>query len=279
VRATADVATAGRLKWVQSVGFITLGVLLGLALIAATDAVYGLQGNAAAAVSVLPFGYAFAAGMVAAVNPCGVLLLPSLVAYYLGAERRSAQPWYERTTSAFFVGVMATLGFVVVFAAIGFVFAVGGRALGAYFPVGGIAVGLGLVTLGIWTVVSGRSIGLAGASRAMAGVRLGSSPRSLFLFGVGYGVASLACTLPVFLVVVGSALAAGGLLPAAGQFVVYALGMGTVVSAVVVGAAFFRAAVSGLLRGTLPYLPGVSASLLIGAGVYLVHYWLSALSF
>ena len=56
-----------------SVGFITLGVLLGLALIAATDAVYGLQGNAAAAVSVLPFGYAFAAGMVAAVNPCGDL--------------------------------------------------------------------------------------------------------------------------------------------------------------------------------------------------------------
>jgi cytochrome c biogenesis protein CcdA len=99
---------------------------------------------------------------------------------------------------------------------------------------------------------------------------------SLFIFGVAYGVASLACTLPVFLVVVGTALAAGGVLQAAGQFVVYALGMGTVIAAVVVGAAFFRTAVSRLLRGTLPYLHGLSAALLIGAGVYLVNYWLAA---
>src|SRR5713226_1835702 len=35
----------------------------------------------------LPFGYAFAAGMVAAVNPCGFALLPAYVGLYLGRER------------------------------------------------------------------------------------------------------------------------------------------------------------------------------------------------
>ncbi len=272
----AGTQAGDRLQIVRPIFFVGLGVLLGLALIGATDAVYGLQGSAASTVSVLPFGYAFAAGMVAAVNPCGVLLLPSLVAYYLGADRAVRSPWYERTSSAFLLGIMATLGFVALFAAIGFVFAVGGRALGAYFPVGGIAVGLALVSLGVWTAITGRSFGLGAAGRAMGGVRLASSPKSLFLFGVGYGVASLACTLPVFLVVVGTALSAGGLLPAAGQFVVYALGMGTVITAVVVGAAFFRGAVSVLLKGALPHLQGVSAALLIGAGVYLVHYWVEA---
>src|SRR4029434_1037575 len=124
----------------------------------------------------LPFGYAFAAGIVAAVNPCGVLLLPSLVAYYLGTDRGDASPWYERTTSAFLLGVMATLGFVALFAAIGVIFAFGGAALGAYYPAGGIAVGVGLVALGVWTAVTGRALGLTSAGRALGGVRLESSP-------------------------------------------------------------------------------------------------------
>src|SRR5215470_10881353 len=33
-----------------------------------------------------PFGYAFVAGMVASVNPCGFVLLPAYLAYYLGGD-------------------------------------------------------------------------------------------------------------------------------------------------------------------------------------------------
>ena len=107
----------------------------------------------------------------------------------------------------------------------------------------------------------------------MAGVRLEASLKSQFGFGIGYGVCSLACTLPVFLVVVGTALGSGGLLPAVGQFVVYALGMGTVLTAVVVGAALFRAAVTRALKSVVPHLHRLAASLLLGAGIYLIHYW------
>lgn len=257
--------------------FVALGVGLGLVLIVGTDAVYQLQGGASDVVSLLPFGYAYAAGMVAAVNPCGVLLLPSLVAYYLAGEHRSDSAWWERSRSAFVLGAMATLGFVALFAVVGLVFALSGRALGAYFPLGGTVVGVALAALGLWLAVTGRSFGLASASRAMGSVRLNSSLRSLFAFGVAYGVASLACTLPVFLVVVGTALSAEGLLQGASQFVVYALGMGTVLTAVVVGAAFFRAAVTSLLKGVVPYLHRLSASLLLGAGIFLIHYWWRAL--
>ena len=262
-----------RPRLVQVLPVLVLGTALGLALIAGGEVVYSLQGATSDAASILPFGYAFAAGMVAAVNPCGVLLLPSLVAYYLGVNDGRSPPWYERTSSAFLLGVAATAGFVALFAAVGLVFALGGRALGAYFPAAGTAVGLGLAILGVWIAVTGRTVGLASASRAMGNVQLRANAKSLFLFGLAYGVASLACTLPVFLVVVGTAIAAGGVLQASGQFVVYALGMGTVITAVVVGAAFFRAAVSGVLRRAIPYLHRASASLLLGAGIYLIHYW------
>src|SRR5579884_3903029 len=65
--------------------FVVLGVGLGGLLIAAGNRVYIVQGGMAEIASLLPLGYAFGAGMVATVNPCGVLLLPSLVAYYLSS--------------------------------------------------------------------------------------------------------------------------------------------------------------------------------------------------
>ena len=37
----------------------------------------------------LPFGYAFGAGMVSAVNPCGFAMLPVYLTLYLGAENGS----------------------------------------------------------------------------------------------------------------------------------------------------------------------------------------------
>ena len=68
----------------QGLGFVALGLALGGLLISAGDTLYVVQGGMSTLASLLPLGYAFGAGMVATVNPCGVLLLPSLVAFYLG---------------------------------------------------------------------------------------------------------------------------------------------------------------------------------------------------
>lgn len=258
----------------QPLVFAAIGVGFGLLLIGGTETLYRVQGGASDVAGLLPFGYAYAAGMVAAVNPCGVLLLPSLVAYYLGGDDVPRHTTWGRAARAALLGAMATAGFVALFASVGFVFAASGRALGALFPLGGLAVGIALTSLGLWMVMTGRSVGLASASRAMGGVRLQADVRSMFLFGVGYGVASLACTLPVFLVVVGTTLAATGIVQATAQFVMFALGMGTLITVVIVGAAFVRSAVTRSLRATLPYLHRLAASLLLGAGIFLIHYWL-----
>lgn len=260
----------------QGIVFLLLGLAMGGLLIATGKALYAMQGEMSTLAGVLPFGYAFGAGMVAAVNPCGVLLLPSLVAFYLARQDAKPLSAWRRASHAFLLAGTATLGFVALFAAVGLAIGAGGRALTSAFPIGGLLIGVGLTGLGAWLALSGREFGFVAASRAMGHVQLTDDLRSLFLFGIGYGVTSLACTLPVFLVVAVSALAASGPLAAVGQFVGYALGMGSVLTVVIVGAAFFQTAVARWVRGLVPYVHRLSASFLLGAGLFVVNYWLTS---
>lgn len=224
----------------------------------------------------LPIGYAFGAGMVASVNPCGFVMLPAFIGYYVGAEE-AGDAARNTLLSSLIRGVglvvAVTAGFVILFSGVGILFSLGGRFIGTFFPVAGLPLGVGLVLLGAWLLLTGRDFGTAAASRVR--IPTGTGFRSLLLFGIAYGVASLACTLPVFLAVVGSSLATQGLVQSLTVFASYALGMGTVLAAVVVGAALFRNAVGRFLKRLLPYVHQVSAALLVGAGVYLVYYWWS----
>jgi cytochrome c-type biogenesis protein len=265
---------ADRRAILSLVAYIGLGLGLGLALIAMKNTLYGVQGSVTSVAQAFPFGYAYAAGMVAAVNPCGILLVPSLVAYYLGSEETPTMSWSERAVRALLLGGATTLGFVALFAVVGGVLGGGGMALGRYFPYVGLAIGIAFTLLGVWMIVTNGSLGVAAASRAMGMAKPRGDARSFVIFGVAYGIASLACTLPVFLVVVGTAFLAGGLLEAMTYFLSYALGMGTMLTAVIVGAAFFRSAVMRGLRGVVPHMHRISASMLLAAGLFIANYWL-----
>lgn len=211
--------------------------------------------------------------MVASVNPCGVLLLPSYAVYQLGTEEADFDqvPAAKRALKALLIGGTATAGFIAIFAIVGSVLAAGGRWLINVFPYAGLAIGGVLIVLGLWLLVTHRTIGIMAASRVAISPQ--RNLRNVFLFGIIYAIGSLSCTLPIFLVVVGSSLANQGLLAALGQFIGYALGMGAVLIAVTVSTALFRETVSRLLRRVVPYVHRVSALFLMGAGAYLIYYW------
>lgn len=257
--------------------FAAAGLALGAGLILARSYFFALEGNVAGIASLLPFGYGYAAGMVAAVNPCGCLFLPSLMAFYLADQTVEHQPGWRRALAALGFGAFATLGFLALFAAAGILFAAGGAALAAYFSWAGIAVGVALLGAGLWSLATDRSFGIAAASRALGVLDVGQAWRSPFMFGIAYAVASLACTLPIFLVVVGTSLVGAGVAPAAFQFASYALGMGTIVTAVMIAAAFFQGTVYRALIRLAPHIHQVAAAFLVGAGVFIVSYWLQAL--
>lgn len=227
-------------------------------------------------VRVLPFSFAFGAGMLATVNPCGFIMLPSFAAFYFAADGGETPSLVRRIAQALQVGVVVTLAFVVTFGLVGLVVTAGGRGIVRWSGWGGFAVGALLVAFGLYQLVTRRSL----FANVTANVRVSRSRtfRGVLTFGVAYAVASLGCTLPIFMLVVGSVFTDGsGYAASAWRFVEYAVGMGAVLTVLTVGVAIARAPVVRLVSGVLPYIHGVANVALIFAGSYLVWYWWRAL--
>ncbi len=248
---------------------VLVAVLIGLMIAFQTNAEIAMSGFAQS----LPIGFAAAAGMVATVNPCGFFILPGYVAYQLGTQEAgySDVAVFSKLLRALSVGVMATLGFVFMFSMVGLVVAGGGSFLGWLFPYFGLLVGVGMIIFGAYLLVTGRYVGVLAASRLQVNHRRGL--RNAFIFGVGYGIGSLGCTLPIFLVVVGGSLATGDFVASLGQFLAFGVGMGAVVIAITVGAVLFRDVVFRFLGTLMPYVYRTGALFLVGAGAYVVYFW------
>ena len=227
--------------------------------------------------SILGFGFAFGAGMVAAVNPCGFVMLPAYLGLYVsGQEDPDSAPIGRRVGKALVISAVVGLGFVALFGAAGLAISAGLQSLGVVLPWVGLALGFGLALVGTYVLAGGK---LYAAFAARTADRVGSprdsSLRGYFLFGVSYGIASLSCALPIFLALVSGSLASGGFLKAATEFLLYAAGMAFVVTVLTIGVAFARGAVSGGVRRLLPYTGTVSGVLLLTVGAYIVFYWLT----
>ena len=226
-------------------------------------------------VNSLPVAYSFGAGMVASVNPCGFMMLPSFAAFSIsgGREGSLAMPEVslaERGLRALRMSALVTLGFILVFGIIGVTVSAGGRGLLQYFPWSSLVIGVGLIALGAWLLLPGKHLIFPAATRVA--LPDGNGVGGMFAFGIAYGLASLGCTLPIFLVVVGTALASEGFLFSVLQFLNYALGMGLVITIVAVSVAYFQGALVRPLRAVMPYVERIGALFLVGAGTYLVYY-------
>jgi cytochrome c-type biogenesis protein len=209
----------------------------------------------------LPLGLALVAGGLATVNPCGFPLLPAFLSVYVGAREERLPPVGSRLLQGLLVGLLVTAGFLGVFVAVGLPIAYGASRVADVLPWAGIGLGGLLVAVGLLT--------LAGRAPRV-NVRWGARRGGPLLFGVGYGVASLGCTLPIFLAVVGAAAGGGSTLIV---FAAYGAGMAVVVTALAVAAALLRDGVARGLRRLLPHMGRISGALLVAAGAYLSYYW------
>lgn len=74
--------------------------------------------------------FAFGAGMVSTVNPCGFAMLPAFLAYYLGSGDTDAQATLSRRiATGLRTGLAVSAGFVAVFTVVGLLVAAGLRFL------------------------------------------------------------------------------------------------------------------------------------------------------
>lgn len=231
-------------------------------------------------VGLLQVGYAFGAGMVSAVNPCGFAMLPVYLSLYLGAEDQQFQlrSWVYRLGKAFGITVVVTAGFGLLFGLIGTLISAGGQSLTGFMPWVSAIIGAALIALGVWLLL-GNHFTLNTFMKI--GSRIGDprtiSIRGFFLFGIAMGATSMSCTLPIFLVVVGGALTSGDFVMGLSQFIWYILGAGTVLLILTISMAFLKGkAVVGIVKRFVPFTHKISALLLICAGVYICDYWLES---
>lgn len=215
--------------------------------------------------------FAFTAGMVATINPCGFAMLPAYLSYFLGLEGRAGQ---TETRSgiwrALLTGTTVSSGFLVVFGLVGLLVTAGLTAINNVVPWITIGIGIALMVLGTAFLVGWRMTAFLPKFDRGSG---GRDSRSLFLFGVSYAVASVSCGLPTFIVVVSTSVNdfGSGLV----AFGVYAAGMSLVLTSLTISLAMARRTLLTRLRQLMRYTDQLAGVLMVLAGAYIVFYWLS----
>ena len=222
----------------------------------------------------LPFAFAFTAGLVATLNPCGFAMLPAYLSYFMGLDDDVEVAAGSGALRAVRVGAVVSAGFLLVFGVAGILITLGVRAVVDALPWIAMVVGLGVIGLGA-AMLSGRELrvrlpktGSAPGGRGNAGV---------FWFGVSYAVASLSCTLPVFLIVVAGTIPQLGLVAGIATFLVYGLGMSTLLLLVTLSLAFGKRALLTRLRHASQHVNRIAGAILVLAGGYIIFFWTTTL--
>jgi cytochrome c biogenesis protein CcdA len=221
-----------------------------------------------------PLGLAFAAGLVATINPCGFAMLPAYLSFFLGLEEPDSdgRPGVAGTLR---VGGIVSLGFFVVFFVTGLLINAGARAIIDWIPYLALGVGVAMVGLG---VAMWRGYELNVEFFKVQGGTAGRDTRSVFTFGVSYAVASLSCTLPVFLSVVVGSIASASFVGGFLTYIAYGAGMSALLMGVTLAVALAKQGVITRLKSMLRHVQRVSSAFLVIAGVYIVWFWADELS-
>jgi cytochrome c biogenesis protein CcdA len=211
---------------------------------------------------------AFVAGLVATVNPCGFAMLPAYLSFFLGSTDDIAPG--RQLGRALRIASMMALSFLVVFGLAGLLLTAGLQVVIDALPWMALVVGVGIVGLGVYVFKGGViALSLPGKGRV--------NRRSVFGFGVSYAVASLSCTLPIFLSLIAGSISTGSLVSGVSLFLVYGLGMALVIAAITVGLAFGRDRIVAFIRGASRWIGPASGLILIAAGAFIVWYWATVL--
>ncbi len=218
---------------------------------------------------------AFAAGLLAPINPCGFALLPAWITYTLGDRDTSPMP--VRLARGLRAGIALTIGFAGTLAIAGLIVSAGVRSLIAAASWLGLATGIVLLLLGM-VMLTGWALRLR---LPAVSPRLNSTSGSngvarMALFGVGYAAASLSCTFGVLLAVIAQAQATANYAGLLAVFAAYTTGSAIILLLVSISTAAASAALTRHLTTLARHGHRISAAVLIVTGTYLAWYWYPA---
>jgi len=229
------------------------------------------------------FAYSLLLGMLAAVNPCGFVLLPAYLTAYLGVADDTDTT--TRVRRALRVGVAVSAGFVAVFIVVGTISRLFTNWLEANAMYAALVIGIALMVMGVRMLGGWRPRlwvpSLTGGMGEQGQGQQGSRPRSvanMFGFGVVYAIASIGCTIGLLTTAILGSFSRHGVVSGIVSVALYGLGMGVFVTALTVSLAFAKGALVRSGRSVMKVISSVSSALVVLTGVYLTWYWYVAIT-
>lgn len=215
-------------------------------------------------------GLSFLKGLVAAVNPCAFVLLPTYLAFFLGME--ASHPGDQRATvrRALVVSGSVSAGFMAVFVVIGLLSEYVTRWIeenAKYFT---LVIAITFVVVGI-AMLTGRKLPIS--TPRLAFDSRGRSVGTMALYGVAYAVSSISCTLPLFMTTMIGNGRRDGFGSGVAHVVAYGAGMALIVTSLTVALALANTSLLGVLRRGSQHVDRVAAVLVVLSGLYLVYYF------
>ncbi|OBG22109.1 cytochrome c biogenesis CcdA family protein [Mycobacterium sp. 852002-51057_SCH5723018] len=216
-------------------------------------------------------GLAFAAGLVAALNPCGFAMLPAYLLLVVRGQQARERAGLAALGRALAATIGMALGFLTVFGLFGALTISAATTVQRYLPYGTAVIGIILVALGVW-LLSGRE--LAALTPRSLGPRWAPDARlvSMYSYGVSYAIASLSCTVGPFLAVTAAGFRAGSVLTGASIYLAYVAGLSLVVGVLAIAAATATSAMADRFRRALPFVNRIGGALLVLVGLYVAYY-------
>lgn len=214
-------------------------------------------------------GLSFLRGMVAAINPCGFILLPTYLMYFLGMQGQ--MPGSQRATirRALVVSGALSAGFMSVFVVAGLISYHFTTWINQNAKYATVVIGIGLIALGV-AMLMGFKLPISTPQIDAGGRTTGLG--SMFVFGIAYAVASIGCTIGLFLATLFSTRR-DGVVAGVANVAAYGLGMALLVTALTVALAVANTGLLRVLRNGMRHVQTIAAVFVVLSGTYLIYYF------
>jgi cytochrome c biogenesis protein CcdA len=211
----------------------------------------------------------------AAINPCGFVLLPTYLVYYLGTEiQRGEESRSATLRRSLAVGSAVSAGFVGLFLVVGIISRAFTNAIVTHSKYASLVIGVLLVAMGIAMFLGWKPP----IARPDVSVQRQRTVWNMFLFGIVYAIASIGCTIGFLTSVILGSVNRQGYVSGVLSITLYGLGMGLLVTSLTVALAFARVGFLTTLKKSLRWFDKVSAGFVTLTGLYLTWYWFSSIT-
>ena len=221
------------------------------------------------------FGYSFIAGSLAAVNPCGIVMLPVYLALYVnGEENSNSQNFSNKINNSLKVIFSVGSGFIVLFIVISILIYFSQSLIGQVIPFLSIFMSVLIIYFGVGEILNKKTFN---SSLMRLANKIGNPKNRgmipYVLFGISYGLVSVGCALPIFISIVTKTLN-DSFLDIIVNFIFYSLGMLSIITFLTLSTLFSVNTYSKINNFFRRYSSIIFGLFLTIAGVYMLSYWI-----